>query len=221
MSLRLHSIRNRLTTLEAIAKPVVRSCKGTVLTVPNSRPPELRLQPLRANDGAQGLKPASFRSGIGTTEVVPLLRSEEVLRQLLRKFLFRRSAARAGGFTLIELMIVMTIILILISIAAPMYRSSIIRSKEAVLRDDLFTLRSVIDQYTLDKQEAPQSLADLVEAGYLRELPTDPFTSSGETWIEEFEDTTIMMATQTTPGIVDVHSGSNLTSLSGEPYSDW
>jgi len=212
---------NRLTTLEAIAKPVVRSCKGTVLTVPNSRPPELRLQPLRANDGPQGLKPAPFRSGIGTTEVVPLLRSEVVLQQLLRKFLLRRSAARADGFTLIELMIVMTIILILISIAAPMYRSSIIRSKEAVLRDDLFTLRSVIDQYTLDKQEAPQSLADLVEAGYLRELPTDPFTSSGETWIEEFEDTTIMMATQTVPGIVDVHSGSNLTSLSGEPYSDW
>ncbi|OFW02719.1 MAG: general secretion pathway protein GspG [Acidobacteria bacterium RIFCSPLOWO2_02_FULL_60_20] len=143
------------------------------------------------------------------------------MQQLLRKFLLRRSAARADGFTLIELMIVMTIILILISIAAPMYRSSIIRSKEAVLRDDLFTLRSVIDQYTLDKQEAPQSLADLVEAGYLRELPTDPFTSSGETWIEEFEDTTIMMATQTVPGIVDVHSGSNLTSLSGEPYSDW
>ena len=140
---------------------------------------------------------------------------------LLRKSPLRRSAARAGGFTLIELMIVMTIILILISIAAPMYRSSIIRSKEAVLRDDLFTLRSVIDQYTLDKQEAPQSLADLVEAGYLRELPVDPFTGSGETWLEEFEDTTIMMATQTTPGIVDVHSGSNLTSLSGEPYSDW
>jgi general secretion pathway protein G len=133
----------------------------------------------------------------------------------------QRRAARMGGFTLIELMIVMTIILILISIAAPMYRTSLIRSREAVLRDDLFTLRSVIDQYTLDKQEAPQELSDLVDAGYLRELPVDPFTGSNETWVEEYEDTTLMLPTQTTPGIVDVRSGSSLTSLSGEPYSSW
>jgi general secretion pathway protein G len=118
-------------------------------------------------------------------------------------------------------MIVMTIILILISIAAPMYRTSIIRSKEAVLRDDLFTLRSLIDQYTLDKQEAPQALHDLVDAGYLRQLPVDPFTSSSDTWVEEYEDTTVMLPTQTAPGIVNVHSGSNLTSLAGEPYSQW
>src|SRR3970040_956482 len=77
------------------------------------------------------------------------------------------------GFTLLELMIVITIMLILISIAAPIYRTSLVRSKEAVLRDDLFTLRSLIDQYTLDKQEAPQSLADLVCEGYLREMPVD------------------------------------------------
>ena len=133
----------------------------------------------------------------------------------------RRAGASTCGFTLIELMIVMTIILILISIAAPMYRTSIIRSKEAVLRDDLFTLRSVIDQYTLDKQEAPQSLHDLVDAGYLREMPVDPFTSSNETWVEDFESTTVTIATQTTPGIVDVHSGSPLTSIAGEPYSSW
>ena len=138
-----------------------------------------------------------------------------------RQFLRQRETARNCGFTLIELMIVMTIILILISIAAPMYRTSIIRSKEAVLRDDLFTLRSVIDQYTLDKQEAPQSLDDLVSAGYLRQLPVDPFTISSETWVEEFEDATIVIATQTAPGIVDVHSGSNLKSISGESYSSW
>lgn len=132
-----------------------------------------------------------------------------------------RSARGLLGFTLIELMIVMTIILILLSIAAPMYKTSLIRSREAVLRDDLFTLRSVIDQYTLDKQEAPQSLSDLVDAGYLRELPVDPFTGSSDTWEEEYEDTTLMLPTQTSPGIVDVHSGSNLTSISGEPYSSW
>ncbi|MBI2818387.1 MAG: prepilin-type N-terminal cleavage/methylation domain-containing protein [Acidobacteria bacterium] len=134
--------------------------------------------------------------------------------------LLRRHAAPAGGFTLIELLIVMVILTTLIAMAIPSFRASLIRSREAVLRDDLFTLRSVIDQYTLDKQEAPQSLSDLVAAGYLRELPVDPFTSSSETWVEEYEDTTIMMPTQTTPGIVDVHSGSNLTSLSGEAYSE-
>jgi len=135
--------------------------------------------------------------------------------------LLRRAAARTRGFTLIELMIVITIILILIAIAAPNYRTSIVRAKEAVLRDDLFTLRSVIDQYTLDKQEAPQSLQDLVDAGYLRQLPVDPFTTSNETWVEDYEDATVMRATQTAPGIVDVHSGSRLTSIAGEPYSSW
>jgi general secretion pathway protein G len=122
---------------------------------------------------------------------------------------------------MIELMIVVTIILILVSIAIPQFRASLIRSREAVLREDLFTLRSVIDQYTLDKQEAPQSLGDLVDAGYLREIPVDPFTNSSETWVEVYEDTTMMLPTQQAPGIVDVHSGSNLTSLSGEPYSSW
>jgi general secretion pathway protein G len=134
---------------------------------------------------------------------------------------WRRPQAGPLGFTLIELMIVMTIILILISIAAPMYKTSLIRSREAVLRDDLFTLRSVIDQYTLDKQAAPQALDDLVSAGYLRELPVDPFTGSNQTWEVEYEDSTLMLPTQTSPGIVDVHSGSKLTSISGEAYSSW
>ena len=133
----------------------------------------------------------------------------------------RRAAARFGGFTLIELMIVMVIITILVSLAVPQYRTSLITSREAVLRDHLFTLRSVIDQYTLDKQEAPQALGDLVEAGYLRELPVDPFTRSSETWTEEFEDSTLMLPTQTAPGIIDVHSGSSLTSIAGEPYNSW
>ena len=128
---------------------------------------------------------------------------------------------RMAGFTLIELIIVISIILILISIAAPLYRTSIIRSKEAVLRDDLFTLRSLIDQYTVDKQEAPQSLADLVSAGYLRQLPVDPFTASSETWNVVFEEDVLSNPDQKAPGITDVRSGSSLRSLSGDLYSSW
>jgi general secretion pathway protein G len=131
------------------------------------------------------------------------------------------SRVASHGFTLLELMIVLTIVLILISIAAPNYRTSVVRSKEAVLRENLFALRSLIDQYTLDKQEAPQSLEDLVSEGYLRELPKDPFTGSNTTWAEEFEDATITMATQTAPGIVNVRSGSSQTSLEGTPYNTW
>jgi len=126
-----------------------------------------------------------------------------------------------SGFTLLELMIVISIILILISIAAPIYRTSIIRSKEAVLRDDLFTLRSLIDQYTVDKQEAPQGLEDLATAGYLRQVPVDPFTGSSETWEVVFEEDVLMNPDQTAPGIVDVHSGSTARSLTGELYSSW
>ena len=130
----------------------------------------------------------------------------------------RRASA---GFTLIELIIVVSVILILISIAAPIYRTSIIRSKEAVLRDDLFTMRSLIDQYTVDKQSAPQSLADLVAEGYLRTIPVDPFTGSSETWEEVFESDVLMSPDQTMPGITDVRSGSPQRSLSGDLYSSW
>lgn len=128
---------------------------------------------------------------------------------------------RVAGFTLIELIIVISIILILISIAAPLYRTSIIRSKEAVLRDDLFTLRSLIDQYTVDKQEAPQSLEDLVSAGYLRQIPVDPFTTSNGTWEVVFEEDVLSNPDQKTPGITDVRSGSRLQSLTGDLYSSW
>jgi general secretion pathway protein G len=124
------------------------------------------------------------------------------------------------GFTLIELMIVISIIVILISAAMPMYNQSIIRAREAVLRDDLFTLRSVIDQFTLDKQRAPQSLDELVQEHYLKAIPKDPFTNSSETWQVTQEDT-IMSVDQTQPGISDVHSGSNLTGADGTAYSSW
>ena len=128
---------------------------------------------------------------------------------------------RMAGFTLIELIIVISIMLILISIAAPLYRTSIIRSKEAVLRDDLFTLRSLIDQHTVDKQEAPQSLEDLVSAGYLRQIPVDPFTGSRKTWEVVFEEDVLSNPDQTAPGITDVRSGSGLRSLTGDLYNTW
>ena len=148
-----------------------------------------------------------------------------MLRDLIRKFPFRKAAGKraAGerGFTLIELIVVITIMLILISLAAPIYRSSIIRSREAVLHDDLFTMRSLIDEYTLDRQEAPQSLQDLVDHGYIRAIPVDPFTNSSQTWVEVHEDDSLMALDQKTGGIIDVHSGANQKSLTGEDYSTW
>jgi general secretion pathway protein G len=124
------------------------------------------------------------------------------------------------GFTLIELMVVISIILILIAIAVPMYQQSVIRAKEAVLRQDLKTMRDQIDNYTMDKEKAPQSLQDLVDAGYLRKIPKDPFTNSTDTWQAESTDT-LQSLDQTEPGISDVHSGSSETGSDGTPYSTW
>ena len=130
----------------------------------------------------------------------------------------RRSRQR--GFTLIELMVVISIIVILMSVAIPRYQASILRARETVLRDDLYTLRSVIDQYTLDKQKAPQSLQDLVDARYLKELPKDPFTNTRDSWVPVTDDS-IMSPDQSQPGIIDVHSGSDQNSSEGTAYSSW
>lgn len=124
------------------------------------------------------------------------------------------------GFTLLELLIVISIIMILVGMGAGNYQKSVVRSKEAVLAQDLYVLRQAIDQYTLDKQEAPQSLDDLVSAGYLRSVPVDPMTG-GTTWNLEFGDT-VMSAEQTTTGVSDVHSSSTMVSpFNGKPYSEW
>jgi general secretion pathway protein G len=127
---------------------------------------------------------------------------------------------REFGFTMVELMIVMAIIVILISIAIPQYQKSIVRAKESVLHNNLFTLRQVIDEYTYDKQKAPQSLQDLLSAGYLREIPFDPITGSNQTWRVIMEDS-LQSVNQTEPGIFDVKSGSDKEGLDGTPYADW
>ncbi len=125
------------------------------------------------------------------------------------------------AFTLLELMIVMTLILILATMAVPAFLQSIQRAKEAVLRDDLYTMRKLIDQFTLDKNRPPQSLDELVDEHYLRGgLPVDPMTKSNETWQTVTEDVPINPQ-QAMPGIVDVHSGSDEISLDGTPYSSW
>jgi general secretion pathway protein G len=135
----------------------------------------------------------------------------------------RRSACATRvkrGFTFVELMIVMAIIAILISIAIPIYQRTITRAKESVLKNNLFTMRTVIDEYTYDKQKAPQTLQDLVSDGYLREVPMDPMTSSNDTWKIIQEDATNTV-NQQQPGIYDVRSGSDKTSLEGTPYAEW
>ncbi|HEY0162200.1 MAG TPA: prepilin-type N-terminal cleavage/methylation domain-containing protein [Edaphobacter sp.] len=127
---------------------------------------------------------------------------------------------REGGFTLIELMIVMIIIGLLAAIAIPMYVQSVRHAKEAVLREDLHTLRSAIDSYTVDKQKAPQTLEDLVEAGYIKAMPKDPFTNRTDTWVPA-QDDTFQSLDQTEAGINDVHSGAQEQAADGSSYASW
>jgi general secretion pathway protein G len=124
------------------------------------------------------------------------------------------------GFTLIEMIIVVTIISILVSIAIPVYQQHLLHAKEAVLKEDLYSMRNAIDQYVQDKGKAPQDLNDLVTAGYLRLLPKDPFTNSNSTWQPVQEDV-LTSVDQTEPGISDVHSGSSATSSEGTAYNTW
>jgi general secretion pathway protein G len=131
----------------------------------------------------------------------------------------RRFSVFEGGFTLIELMIVIAIILILIGMAVPRYDRIVQHSKEAVLKHNLETIRDVIDQYTLDKQAAPQSVEELAQAGYLREVPADPIVRTRD-WVPQF-DSVVLIPEQTHAGIVNVHSKSTGTALDGTKYSDW
>jgi general secretion pathway protein G len=133
---------------------------------------------------------------------------------MTRRKLLRR------GFTIIEMIIVLTIISIILTLAIPIYQKSLIRARETVLRNNLFTLRTIIDEYTYDKQKAPQDLRDLVDAGYLRSIPVDPMTGRTDTWRVEMEDA-LASVNQTEPGISNVRSGSNEKSLEGTAYSEW
>jgi general secretion pathway protein G len=125
-----------------------------------------------------------------------------------------------AGFTLVELMIVMLIIGVLAAVAIPSFVASIRNAKEAALREDLHVMRDAIDSYTMDKNKAPQSLDDLVQNGYLKVIPQDPFTHSRETWVTANDDTYADLD-QTEPGINDVHSSSEETSSDGSAYNTW
>jgi general secretion pathway protein G len=120
---------------------------------------------------------------------------------------------RANGFTMIELMIVVSIVGILATLAVPSYQGTVVRAREAALRQDLFTMRDVLDQHRADQGKYPSSLQALVDAGYLRAIPNDPFTNLATTWQE--------ITVPVEEGVVDVFSGSDLVGLNGVPYNRW
>ena len=131
----------------------------------------------------------------------------------------RLKRGRSFGFTLLEMMIVIIIMGILLSIALPIYNQALVRARESVLKNDLFELRKLISQYTLDKQKAPQSLDDLVSGGYIKAIPKDPMT--GETNWEVVQEDVLLTVDQQDPGIDDVKSASTAMSTEGTAYNTW
>jgi general secretion pathway protein G len=122
-------------------------------------------------------------------------------------------ARGSAGFTLLELMVIVAIIGILVTLAVPSYQRSVMKAREAVLQQDLYTMRELLDQFRADQGKYPAALADLVKGGYLRAVPVDPITQSPSTWQEIVESTE--------GGIFDVHSGSDLVATTGTPYNQW
>jgi len=143
-----------------------------------------------------------------------------VVKQMAEQRAIRTERRGECGFTLVELMIVMTIIGILSAIAIPSFIRSVQKAKEAVLKEDLHTMRNAIDSYTVDKEKAPQSLDDLVQAGYLKTMPVDPMTSRNDTWMTSQSDN-LGDINETQSGIDDVHSGSQGVSSEGTTYNTW
>jgi len=152
--------------------------------------------------------------------MAPFTRPGEERRRASRPRSGARVFGEPRGYTLIELIVVMAIISVLMAIAVPLYQKSIVRTKESLLQNNLFTLRTVIDEYTFDKKKAPQTLNDLVTEGYLRSVPIDPITASDQSWRLIMEDA-YSMVDQTQAGIFNVCSGSDLKGLNGIPYSQW
>lgn len=138
----------------------------------------------------------------------------------------REGRRRTAGFTLLELIVVIAVIGILAAIAMPALKNVPRRATESVLKNNLRTMRDVIDQYMGDKGNYPPSLEALVDEGYLRKVPNDPITKSNDTWLLVFEEPSDEESgggsdDEAAPGIIDVHSGSELLSLDGTPYSEW
>lgn len=132
----------------------------------------------------------------------------------------RATRRRDGGFSMIELLVVMTVIIVLASMGMVQYRNSVVRAREAVLKEDLFRMRDAIDQFYADKTKYPASLDELVSEGYLREIPVDPITGSKDTWQPVNAEANVNDTSAET-GIYDVKSGSDQTALDGTQYRDW
>ena len=131
-----------------------------------------------------------------------------------------RTTGPAAGFTMIELLIVISIIVVLASMGMTQYRNSVIRAREAVLKEDLFRMRDAIDQYYADRNKYPSSLDDLVSEGYMREVPIDPMTQSKDSWQPVNAEANVNDTTAE-PGVYDVKSGSDQLGLDGTRYADW